>query len=149
MKPFEMRQEGRGILGRKLCGCIVAVNLGYTDRERREMEAEYVVSEHTYAEAREMFNGFDHHSCLHGPAEAQLMAEVQRLERERALLQQELENIANAKPREWGEMADQFQPWAQSRARHVLGLVNSQGREGAKEVGAVMNLEGRKTGKDA
>ncbi len=84
MEPEEVRHEGRGILGRKRCGCIVAVNLGYTDRERRAMEAEYVVSEHTYAEARDLFNGFDHKSCTHGDNEQQLMAAVKGLERELA-----------------------------------------------------------------
>lgn len=32
----------------------------------------------------------------------------------------ELQNIANAKPAEWGEMSDEFQPWAQNRAKHTL-----------------------------
>lgn len=32
----------------------------------------------------------------------------------------ELQNIANANPSTWGEMADQFLPWAQNRARHAL-----------------------------
>ena len=32
----------------------------------------------------------------------------------------ELQNIADAKPSTWGEMADQFLPWAQNRARHAL-----------------------------
>jgi hypothetical protein len=32
----------------------------------------------------------------------------------------ELQNIADAKPSTWGEMADQFKPWAQNRARHAL-----------------------------
>lgn len=31
-----------------------------------------------------------------------------------------LESIAKAKPSEWGEMSDQFKPWAQNRARHAL-----------------------------
>ncbi len=35
-------------------------------------------------------------------------------------LRSELENIAKAKPSEWGEMSDQFQAWAQNRARHAL-----------------------------
>lgn len=44
----------------------------------------------------------------------QLRAEVDRLS-------SELQNIANAKPHEWGDdMRDQFQPWAQNRARHAL-----------------------------
>jgi len=29
----------------------------------------------------------------------------------------ELNNIADAKPSGWGDMADQFRPWAQNRAR--------------------------------
>lgn len=39
---------------------------------------------------------------------------------ENARLRTELANIANAKPSEWGDMSDSFQPWAQSRARHAL-----------------------------
>ena len=31
-----------------------------------------------------------------------------------------LEGIAIAKPSEWGEMSDQFKPWAQNRSRHAL-----------------------------
>lgn len=31
-----------------------------------------------------------------------------------------LESIAKAKPSEWGEMSDQFKPWAQNRSRHAL-----------------------------
>ncbi len=32
----------------------------------------------------------------------------------------ELKNIVNAKPSTWGEMSDQFQPWAQNRAKVAL-----------------------------
>lgn len=32
----------------------------------------------------------------------------------------ELENIANAKPSEWGEQRHDFQAWAQNRARDTL-----------------------------
>ena len=45
------------------------------------------------------------------------------LERENAAMREalkELQYIADAKPSTWGEMADQFQPWAQNRARHAL-----------------------------
>ena len=35
-------------------------------------------------------------------------------------LRDELQNIANANPSQWGEQSDQFQPWAQNRARHAL-----------------------------
>ena len=40
-------------------------------------------------------------------------------------LRSELRNIATAKPSEWGEMSDQFQPWAQNRARAALTLPNA------------------------
>jgi len=40
-------------------------------------------------------------------------AEVERL-------RAELRYIAEAKPLRWGDMADQFQKWAQNRARHAL-----------------------------
>ena len=60
--------------------------------------------------------------------------ETARLERERDAARAEikamqeaikeahttLEGIAIAKPSEWGEMSDQFKPWAQNRARHAL-----------------------------
>jgi len=35
-------------------------------------------------------------------------------------LRAELSNIATAKPHEWDEMSDQFQSWAQNRARAAL-----------------------------
>ncbi len=45
---------------------------------------------------------------------------ARRLERERDELRVELENIAKANPREWGEMSEQFQAWAQNRARTAI-----------------------------
>ena len=48
---------------------------------------------------------------------------ARQLERENNRLRAELENIANAKPHTWGEESDQFQAWAQSRARHTLAIV--------------------------
>ena len=54
--------------------------------------------------------------------------ECATLEREIIALRTELENIANAKPSEWGDMADQFQAWAQSRARHALANGAAQTR---------------------
>lgn len=35
-------------------------------------------------------------------------------------LREELQNIVNAKPSDWGDFSDQFMPWAQNRARHAL-----------------------------
>lgn len=35
-----------------------------------------------------------------------------------------LEGIANANPREWGDMNDQFEPWAKSLARSALAKLN-------------------------
>lgn len=56
-----------------------------------------------------------------------LANELRELERHRLepsiqnqRLRAELNNIANAKPSEWGDMSDQFQAWAQNRARHAL-----------------------------
>jgi hypothetical protein len=41
-------------------------------------------------------------------------------------LEIELENIANANPKKWDEdVRDQFQEWAQNRARHTLAKVRS------------------------
>jgi hypothetical protein len=37
-------------------------------------------------------------------------------------LRSELRNIAKAKPEDWGDMSDQFQPWAQNRARAALHI---------------------------
>lgn len=51
---------------------------------------------------------------------------VVKLERERDAYRAELQNIANARPSEWGEMADQFQSWAQNRARSTLNSANKQ-----------------------
>ena len=48
---------------------------------------------------------------------------------ENARLSAELENIANAKPSEWGDIiGDGFQAWAQSRARHALANAQSDSR---------------------
>jgi hypothetical protein len=76
----EERNEERGIIGRKLCGCIAAVNLGYTNLERREMEAEYLVTEHTYAEAARLFREFDFDSCTHGRSLPQVAERLRQLE---------------------------------------------------------------------
>ena len=50
----------------------------------------------------------------------QVQGELRQAREENARLRAELQNIANAKPSEWGDMSDQFQPWAQNRARHAL-----------------------------
>ena len=42
-------------------------------------------------------------------------------------LEETLEGIRDAKPREWAEMADQFEPWAKNRARHVLARRAKEG----------------------
>jgi hypothetical protein len=52
-----------------------------------------------------------------------LYGHARRLERERDEARQELENIAKANPREWGDMSDQFQAWAQNRARAAITKV--------------------------
>lgn len=49
---------------------------------------------------------------------------IMRLEAELEFLVAELGHIANAKPSEWPEeMRDEFQPWAQSRARFALAKI--------------------------
>lgn len=45
---------------------------------------------------------------------------AEQLEVETQELAEELQNIADAKPSEWGDESDQFQAWAQNRARHAL-----------------------------
>ena len=59
---------------------------------------------------------------FHEADEVQPMAaELRRLHAVNAELLKELRNIAKANQREWGEeMRDQFQQWAQSRARHTI-----------------------------
>lgn len=49
-----------------------------------------------------------------------LQMQLSDMQKERDKYRSELENIANAKPHTWGEESDQFQAWAQSRARHAL-----------------------------
>ena len=51
--------------------------------------------------------------CIHSEAYETLARRVR-------LLESELRNIANAKPSKWGDMSDQFQSWAQNRARAIL-----------------------------
>ena len=59
---------------------------------------------------------------FHEADEVQPMAaELRRLHALNAELLEELRNIAKANPREWDEETrDQFQQWAQSRARHTI-----------------------------
>lgn len=59
---------------------------------------------------------------FHEEDEVQPMAaELRRLHALNAELLEELRNIAKANPREWDEETrDQFQQWAQSRARHTI-----------------------------
>lgn len=49
-----------------------------------------------------------------------LCAQARAIREERHRYRTELMNIVNAKPHTWGEEADQFQAWAQNRARHAL-----------------------------
>lgn len=49
--------------------------------------------------------------------------ELEDLRRQWDELKSELENIANATPSEWEELSDQFQEWAQSRARFTLAKI--------------------------
>jgi len=50
----------------------------------------------------------------------QVCNELNRLQNRVKNLESELRNIANAKPSEWGNMSDMFQPWAQTRALEIL-----------------------------
>ena len=74
------------------------------------------------------------------------LAEMERLEAENERLRAELENIANAKPHEWGsDHLQQFREWAQNRARHALkggeAVIRESPRHGKPVVGAaVRNL---------
>ena len=49
-----------------------------------------------------------------------LCAQARAIRHERDRYRDELKNIADAKPHTWGEESDQFQAWAQNRARHAL-----------------------------
>jgi hypothetical protein len=55
----------------------------------------------------------------HEQFERQFYLEQARAEKAEA----ELGNIANAKPHTWGDMSDEFQAWAQNRARHALAAM--------------------------
>lgn len=53
----------------------------------------------------------------------QLERELTALTRDRDQLFAELKNIAEANPAAWEDESDQFQAWAQNRARHALSSV--------------------------
>ena len=53
--------------------------------------------------------------------------ELRRLHEVNAELVEELRNIASAKPREWdAEVRDQFQQWAQNRARAAIAKATGE-----------------------
>jgi hypothetical protein len=58
-----------------------------------------------------------------GVAFNEQQARAEKAEAERDALAKELGNIANAKPHAWGDMSDDFQAWAQNRARHALAAM--------------------------
>ena len=68
-----------------------------------------------------------HAHCVRTLTDAQVMhlfgERATVITNQRDALAKELENIANAKPHEWGDESDQFQPWAQNRARHALAAM--------------------------
>ena len=70
-------------------------------------------------------NNYQDYSHLGGLCDAMLEAAHATAEQPQAreidALRAELQNIANANPSQWDEdMRDQFQQWAQNRARHAL-----------------------------
>jgi hypothetical protein len=57
----------------------------------------------------------------------QAAAELRRLHAANAELLAELQNIANANPRKWDEeVRDQFQQWAQNRARAAIAKATGE-----------------------
>ena len=57
---------------------------------------------------------------------ASLQSKVMRLEAQNAKLVSELENIANAQPHLLGELRNDFEPWAKSRARFAIAQVKGE-----------------------
>lgn len=53
-----------------------------------------------------------------------LCAQARAIRHERDRYRTELENIVKAKPHTWGEESEQFQAWAQNRARFALANNN-------------------------
>lgn len=84
-----------------------------TDSNAVTLAATVVRLERERNEAREAF-------AIATSQLVQVQGELRQAREENARLRAELQNIANAKPSEWGDMSDQFQPWAQNRARHAL-----------------------------
>lgn len=57
----------------------------------------------------------------------QAAAELRRLHQVNAELVEELKNIANANPSKWdAEVRDQFQQWAQNRARATIAKATGE-----------------------
>lgn len=113
-------------------GCVTRMEIIWETMERLERErdearellasekstrnaiiAKGIETERQLAEAREAF-------AIATDQLVQVQGELRQAREENARLREALQNIANAKPSEWGDMSDQFQPWAQNRARHAL-----------------------------
>lgn len=109
-------------------------NLVLDEDDARELAQRCDRAEKELASVRTMFR---HHSdqlaaeqrqfgLLKGElhtTKAKLAAAERRVER----LREELWNIVNANPRQWGDQADQFEAWAKNRARAAL----AETKEGA------------------
>lgn len=67
------------------------------------------------------------HWCCHAAERSLAVGRMQNdlaVEREKVrVLRDQLQHIADAKPSTWGDMSDQFQPWAQNRARSALAAL--------------------------
>jgi hypothetical protein len=60
-------------------------------------------------------------------SELKAAAELRRLHQVNAELVEELKNIANANPSKWdAEVRDQFQQWAQNRARATIAKATGE-----------------------
>ena len=125
----ENRKDGRGLIGRRPCGCVVAVHIGFTAADRRRMQGQgYTVSEHPALEAADLFRAQAVSDCGHGTTTEQL---VRQLEEARAALRATCA-IIGSPGKQTRATNDQINA-AWERAQRVLGdEVNSEGREGAK-----------------
>lgn len=93
----------------------------------RTLERELAQARAELARKHEMYR-----ECLQVCADAEdeterLTIELAAAERRVERLREELWNIVNANPRQWGDQADQFEAWAKNRARAAL----AETKEGA------------------
>ncbi len=115
---------------RRLLAELQAARRAQAKLNRRCQQAESIIAKSKVVENRPRHGqgrSFGRALANYAAAEA-----ARKLEEALGLLERalgELDNIAKANSREWGEMKDQFEPWAKNRARHTHEELSAKMRE--------------------